>query len=175
VDLGRPKVESAAATLGRTAPWLRVRQLPLRLSEDNAAEILAGWQVVIEGSDSIATKFLVSDRAVSLGIPAVIGGVVRFSGQVMTVVRGAACYRCLFEEPPQEAPPSCQQAGVLGPSCGVVGALQASEALRILSGCPPRYAGGVLTIDLLAGRFRTVPVSPRPGCPACGISNPRRP
>lgn len=167
-DLGIPKVASALMALGRRAPLLEVLPIAARLEAHNAARMLVGHDVIIEGSDSIETKFLVSDTAVRLGIPVVIGGVVRWAGQVLTVLPGqTACYRCLFEDLPDGALPSCQDAGVMGPSCGVVGALQAGEALHLLCGRAPAYAGAVLVCDLLAGSYRRVPLSRRPDCPVC--------
>jgi adenylyltransferase/sulfurtransferase len=167
-DLGRPKVESGRDALLRHGA--DVVPIAARLGPENAREILAGWQVVVDGSDSIATKFLVSDTAVRLGLPAVIGGVVRWSGQLLTVLPGeTACYRCLFEAPPAEAPPSCQEAGVLGPACGLIGALQAAEVRRLLAGQRPRYAGAVLVADLLSLRLRRVAIHRRTGCEACKL------
>jgi adenylyltransferase/sulfurtransferase len=171
-DLGRAKVDAAADTLRRRAPEVRVTAVRARLGAENAAELLAGHRVVLEGSDSLATKFLVSDTAVRLGIPVVVGGVVGFDGQVLTVLPGrTACYRCLFEEPPGpqalEEVATCQQAGVLGPACGVIGALQAGEALRLLRGEEPAFAGALLVADLRRDQHRRVPLRRRPGCPAC--------
>lgn len=166
--LGQAKVLSAAATLAGAAPGLTLRARAARLTPESAAELCAGQDLLIDGSDSIATKFLVSDSAARLGVPAVIGGVVRFAGQVMTVRPGGACYRCLFEEPPPEgSTATCQAVGVLGPACGIIGALQAQEALRILTGAAPRYADAVLVVDLLRARYRRVPVPRRVTCPAC--------
>lgn len=173
-DLGRPKVRAAADTLA-AQPRVASGQLRLvlheaRLKPDNAESLLAGHQLVIEGSDDLETKFLVSDCAVRCKVPAIIGGVVRWSGQLMTVwpPGASACYRCLFEEPP---PPgsalTCQQAGVLGPACGLVGGLMATEALLALRGTP-ELAGALLTVDLLGWRLRRVPIGRRPDCPACG-------
>jgi adenylyltransferase/sulfurtransferase len=172
--LGQPKVEAAAAMLKRRCqrgesgqPTLALHPLATRLSPDNSRALFSDHDLVIDGSDDLATKFLVNDTARALGRPALIGGIVRFSGQLQTIWPGAACYRCLFEEPP---PPdrvlSCQSAGVLGPSCGLVAGLMATEALAILAG-RPRYAGAVLTLDLLAGQRRRIRLSPRPDCPAC--------
>lgn len=171
-DLGRPKVDAAADTLRRRGQ-VRVTPVRARLCAENAAALLGGHKVVVEGSDSIETKFLVSDTAVRLGIPAVVGGVVGFEGQVLTVLPGrTACYRCLFEAPPGpqalEEIATCQQAGVLGPACGVIGALQAAEALRLLRGAAPAFAGALLVADLRRDRHRRVPLRRRPGCPACG-------
>jgi adenylyltransferase/sulfurtransferase len=174
-DLGRRKVDSAADRLAaRTPAGFVCERRAVRLDADNAAALFAAHHLVIEGSDDLATKFLVNDTALRLGIPAVIGGVVRFSGQIVTVVPSLSsipplgCYRCLFEEPPEPGlAATCQQSGVLGPSCGLVGGLMAAEATRILAGAPPLYAGRVLTVDLLRWRMRRVPLGPRPGCTAC--------
>jgi molybdopterin/thiamine biosynthesis adenylyltransferase len=168
-DLGRLKVDSAAARLRR--PGLEIRALPERLEARSAPALFAEHDLVIEGSDDLVTKFLVNDEAIGAGVPALIGGVVQWSGQVLCVHPGrpAACYRCLFEEPPGEEAdvPTCQRAGVLGPACGVVGGLMATEALRILRGEPPRHAGALLSMDLLSWRIRRVAPRPRPGCAAC--------
>jgi adenylyltransferase/sulfurtransferase len=177
-DLGSDKVLAATATLrarlgtgGRTER-LAIAPRALRLDAENAEALLRGHDLVIEGSDDLRTKFVVNDSACRLGIPALIGGVVRFSGQIVTVWPGAACYRCLFEEPPAEGlAQSCQQAGVLGPACGVVAGLMAAEAVRILgagkSATPPSYAGAALTLDLLHWQARTVPIGRRRDCSAC--------
>lgn len=174
-DLGRRKVDSGADRLARLSPALRVERVAEPLSAASAATLLSAHDLVIEGSDDLLTKFLVNDAALRAGIPAIIGGVVRWSGQILTVVPARsgtprhACYRCLFEAPP---PPgtaqSCQQAGVLGPACGVVGGTMALEAQRLLRGAAPRFAGTIWTADLLRGRFRAVPVGVRPGCTGCG-------
>lgn len=176
-DLGRRKVDSAADRLTKCAgDAVRCERLALRLDAGCARELVGQHDLVIEGSDDLTTKFLVNDVARQLGVPVVIGGVVRFSGQIVTVVKpparetaeSAGCYRCLFEELPAEgAAATCQQAGVLGPACGLVGGLMAAEAVRLLGGVAPLYAGAVLTLDLLRWRLRRVPLPSRPGCSAC--------
>jgi len=175
-DLGTPKAMAAAATLRARRPRvadgrLAVVPLVLRLAAENAAALVREHDLVVEGSDDLLTKFLVNDCACALARPAVIGGVVRFTGQVLTVRPGAACYRCLFEEPPPEGTAvSCQQAGVLGPACGVVAGLMVKEALHILEGdvaAAPR-SGPLITVDLLRGRTRRVPIGRRHDCSACG-------
>jgi molybdopterin/thiamine biosynthesis adenylyltransferase len=147
--------------------------LPLsrKLHTDNAAKLLREHDIVIEGSDDLYTKFLVNDYALALGLPAVIGGVVRFAGQVLTVWPGAACYRCLFEAPPEPGvAQSCQEAGVLGPACGVVAGIMADEALRILDGDGPRLSGTLLSLDLGSWQLRRVAIGRRHDCRACAAT-----
>jgi len=150
-DVGRPKVEVATERLRGLAPALR------------------GFDVVLDGTDTIAAKFVVSDAAVAAGVPLVHAGVLGFRAQLLTVLPGrSACYRCVFEEaPPPGDVPSCQEAGVLGPVAALAGALQAAEAIRLLAGEPPAWANALLALDTQAGRWRTVPVAPNPRCPAC--------
>lgn len=182
-DLGAPKVVAAADALRARRPRARAKKggdsleivsLPRRLGLDNAARLFREHDLVIEGSDDLPTKFLVNDHACALRVPAIIGGVVRFSGQVMTVWPGAACYRCLFEDPPEaELAASCSQAGVLGPACGVVAGLMSIEAQRILAGefgarGRPELAGCVMTLELSRWQLRRVGVGRRVDCPACG-------
>lgn len=173
--LGQPKVQAAAAMLTRrspraqgTSPSLRIHARAERLTDDNCLDLLRDHDLVIDGSDDLHTKFRVNDAACALGKVALIGGIVRFVGQLQTIWPGAACYRCLFEDPP---PPgsaiSCQQAGVLGPACGLVAGLMAQEVRAILRR-QPAYAGAVLTLDLLRWQKRRIALSPRPDCPACG-------
>ena len=165
-DLGRPKVDSASDALRARFPSLAVTPIRARVGADNARALFAGWDVVIDGTDSIESKFLINDFCVDSSVPLVHGGCVRYSGQVMTIVPGSACYRCLFEAPPPPgAAPSCSVAGILGAFAGVIGALQAAEALAILDG-KPRLAGQILVVDGRAGTRRTVRVKQRPGCEA---------
>jgi adenylyltransferase/sulfurtransferase len=160
-DVGRAKVDVAASRLRG------VRVVTHRAHF--APEHLAGADVVLDGTDSIAAKFLVNDACVDAGIPLVHAGVLGFRAQLLTVLPGrSACYRCVFEEaPPPGDVPSCQEAGVLGPVPSLAGALQAAEALRVLAGIAAHYADRLLTFDLHAGRWRVVPVAARPACPAC--------
>jgi len=164
-DLGRPKVEVAAARLERLHPALHVD----RHEASFTAGHLAGATVVLDGTDSIAAKFLVNDACVAAGIPLVHAGVLGFRVQLLTVLPGqSACYRCVFEEaPPPGDVPSCQEAGVLGPLPALAGALQAAEAIRVVTGVPVAYADRLLAGDLHTGRWRTVPVAARAACPAC--------
>jgi adenylyltransferase/sulfurtransferase len=165
-DIGRPKVESAAEALRARFPSLALTPMRARLDAANAAALLAGWDVVIDGTDSLASKFLLNDFCVSVSVPLVHGGCVRYSGQIMSVLPGLSCYRCLFEAPPPPGTaPSCGEAGILGAFAGIIGALQGEEALAILAG-RPRYAGAMLIVDGKAGRRRTVRIKRRADCAA---------
>lgn len=166
--VGEPKTHSALRRLDGLNPEVRVRTVERRLDAADARELLDGHDAVLDGSDNFSTKFAVNDACVALGIPAVIAGILRFDGQVVTVPAGAPCYRCLFGgEPPPGQVPTCSAAGVLGPVAGVVGSLQASEALRLLLGIGAAQEGRVLTVELLDPRVRAVPFPRDPGCTAC--------
>jgi adenylyltransferase/sulfurtransferase len=167
-DVSRPKVEAAAERLALLSPGLRVERWRERFGP--AHELLARrFDVVLDGTDTIAAKFAVNDACVAAGVPLVHAGVLGFRAQLMTVLPGrSACYRCVFEEaPPPGDVPSCQEAGVLGPVVALAGALEAAEAIRLSTGGRPLYAGRLLTLDLKGGRHRTVPLFPSPRCPAC--------
>jgi molybdopterin-synthase adenylyltransferase len=166
--VGEPKTHSALRRLDALNPDVRVRTVERRLDADNAVALLRGHDAVLDGSDNFPTKFAVNDACVELGITAVIGGILRFEGQVVVVPPGGPCYRCLFRaEPPPGQVPTCSAAGVLGPVAGVVGSLQASEVLRHLVGAGASQAGRVLPVDLLDPRIRAVPFPADPECPAC--------
>jgi len=166
--VGISKAESARRRVAALNPGVRVRTVERRLDTDNAAELLAGHQVVVDGSDNFSTKFAVNDACVRLGMCAVIGGVIRFEGQVVVVPPGAPCYRCLFgAEPDAGLVPSCRAAGILGAVAGMVGSLQAAEALRALLGAGEEQGGRVLVLDALRPRLRSVPFPRDPGCRAC--------
>jgi molybdopterin/thiamine biosynthesis adenylyltransferase len=169
IDVGRPKVESARDALIRRWPELRVETKRIRIGQQNARGILRGAAVVLDGTDSIDSKFVINDACVAEGVPLVHGGVVRWEGQLMTVIPGGACYRCLFEEPPREAPPTCEQAGVLGPAAGVIGTMMADEALRALDG-KPALAGTMIVCDFSSSKRRLVRIHRRRGCEACAAS-----
>jgi molybdopterin/thiamine biosynthesis adenylyltransferase len=168
-DLGRPKAEAAAARLRRLHPGVRVEAIGLRFDAGNAAELAASVDVLVDGSDNFATKFLASDAAVAARRPLVHGGVLRYTAQLLTVVPGqTGCLRCLFEEPPAPGTvPTCADAGVLGALAGLAGALMGAEALRVLAGERGAYAGRLVVYEARGGRTRLVPLRRRPGCPAC--------
>jgi adenylyltransferase/sulfurtransferase len=152
-------------------PDVEVKTYPVRFEDDNADEIAAGYQFIIDGSDNFDTKFLVNDTAIKLGIAFSHAGIVRLQGQTMTVIPGkSACYRCLFKAPP---PPeeilNCQASGILGAVAGTLGTIQATEAIKYLAG----FETGLLTDRLLVYdakqmRFRDVEVKRDPNCSSCG-------
>ena len=174
-DLGRAKVDVAAERLRALAPALRIVTWRERFPEGDAARALPDFDVVLDGTDTIAAKFAVNDAAVAAGVPLVHAGVLGFRGQLMTVLPGdTACYRCVFEEAPAAGEvPSCEEAGILGPTAALAGALAAAEAVRLVTGEDAAYAGRLLVIDTLGGRHRSVPLGRRPRCRTCE-SAPRR-
>ncbi len=167
--LGAGKAQSAARRLSLLNGAVQCRALRRRLVPDNAGALLAGHDCIVDGSDNFPTKFLVNDVALALGVPAVIGGVLAFRGQVLVVAPGGPCYRCLFGEPPPVGRVgSCRTAGVLGALAGIIGSLQAMEALKLLLGIGRPLAGRVQEYEALSGRWRQVPFPRAAGCPACG-------
>ncbi len=176
--LGRAKVASAAARLGALNPEVKVETYPLRLDAGNALKLLEPYDLVVDGSDNLPTRYLISDACVRLGKPLVYGAVSQFEGQLSLLhaeqggVTGP-CYRCLYPEtPPEGLAPSCAEGGVLGALVGVVGGLMATEALKYLVGLGESAGGsaaGRLThYDALSGELRTIRVNRNPNCPSCG-------
>ncbi len=162
-DLGRPKVESAASKLRAAFSELKVETLRERVTAQNAAELFSRHDVVLDCTDGVETKFLLSDVSVSTGVPLVYAGVLRLEGLAMRIEPGGPCLRCLFEAPPSDAP-TCAQAGVLGTVAGVMGGLQAALALTVneVQGVAP-----LQVVDAHAFSFRTVNVRRRSDCAAC--------
>jgi adenylyltransferase/sulfurtransferase len=169
-DVGRAKVDAARERLAAVNPHTRIVAHPLRLTAGNALEVLRGHDVVIDGTDNFATRYLVNDAGVLLGVPNVHGSVLRFEGRVSVFGTPAGpCYRCLFPSPPPpELVPDCADAGVLGVMPGLIGVLQATETIKWLTGAGDSLAGRLLLIDTLRLRFQTVALRRDPGCPACG-------
>jgi molybdopterin-synthase adenylyltransferase len=171
-DLTQRKVESAKAKISKLNPDVEIVVYPVRLEQDNAAGIFAGYDFIVDGSDNFPTKFVVNDIAVRMGIAFSHAGIVRLQGQTMTVLpRKSACYRCLFEQPP---PPggilSCQQAGILGAVAGTIGSIQATEAVKYLAGIDEGLlTDRLLTYDAKSMKFRTVDVKRNVNCAACGV------
>ncbi len=169
-DLDRPKAHSGQARLEELNPEVRVEPHVLRLRAGNVAGLLEGYDVVVEGSDDLATKLLVNDACVAAGRPLVLGAVAGWDGQLL-VVRPpeTACYRCVVRDgPAPHALASCASAGILGPVAGVVGSLQAVEALRLCLGRPSPIAGRLVCYDGRAVELTALEVRRDPGCRACG-------
>jgi adenylyltransferase/sulfurtransferase len=169
-DVGAPKVEAAAARLRGLNPDVDVRMHPVRLEAANAREIIAEYDVVLDGTDTFPSRYLASDVCVWLAKPLVYGSVMRFEGQVGVFdARTGPCYRCLFPEPPPpELAPNCAEAGVLGVLPGVIGLLQATEVLKLLLGAGEPLIGRLLVYDALAMEFRRFGIPKDPECVVCG-------
>lgn len=169
-DLGRPKVDSAADRLRDINPHVTVARHVTRLSAANALEIVGKYDLVVDGTDNFATRYLVNDACVLLGRPNVYGSIFRFDGQVSVFCTAdGPCYRCLYPEPPPPGlVPSCAEGGVLGVLPGLVGVWQATEALKLILGVGESLVGRLLLIDALGAQVRTVRVRRSPSCPACG-------
>ena len=169
-DVGRHKLASARDRIADINPGVLVESFPVRLSAGNALQILAGFDVVIDGTDNFATRYLVNDACVLLGLPNVYGSIFRFDGQasVFAAPHGP-CYRCLYRQPPPAGMvPSCAEGGVLGVLPGLVGTIQATEAIKLLTGAGTTLIGRLLLVDALHWRQRVVQVARDPQCPACG-------
>jgi len=169
--VGMPKTESAKKTLQALNPEVAVDEHRMRLTRDNAMELFAKYDLVVDGSDNFGTRYLVNDACVLLQKPNVHGSIFRFDGQATTFVPGGGrpCYRCLFPEPPPpELAPSCQEAGVLGVLPGMIGLVQAVEAVKLLLGRGEPLVGRLLLYDALEQKFREVRYARDPACPACG-------
>jgi sulfur-carrier protein adenylyltransferase/sulfurtransferase len=166
---GQPKTASAREALEALNPDVRVVPFQERLTRDNVLRILQDFDVVLDGGDNFPTRYLLNDACVLLGKPNVHGSVFRFEGQVTTFVPGRGpCYRCLYPAPPPpELAPSCAEAGVLGVLPGIVGLLQANEALKLLLGTGEPLTGRLLTFDGLATRFGELRLRRDPACPVC--------
>mgnify|MGYP000938204055 FL=1 len=168
--VGRPKVDSAAAAIRELNPDVEVVTHRTRLTAENALELLDGWDVVIDGTDNFPTRYLVNDATVMLGVPLVHGAVLGLNGQVgvFDAHRGP-CYRCLHPTPPPAGSvPSCAEAGVLGVLPGIIGTMQAAEALKLIIGGGEPLLGRLAILDAWGGRLREIPVAKNPGCPVCG-------
>jgi molybdopterin/thiamine biosynthesis adenylyltransferase len=168
-DLGQRKAVAAGRRLERLYPQLRMEALDQRFDADSGLPLARSVDLLLDGSDNFATKFLANDVALAAGRPLVHGGVLRYTAQLLTVLPGqTGCLRCLFEEPPPPgAVPTCATAGVLGGLAGLAGALMAEEAVRILSGRPGAYAGRMLVFEAREARARQVRIPRRTGCPGC--------
>ncbi len=168
--IGERKVDSAKKTLVALNPDVNVVTHDVRVGADNIVELFEGYDLVVDGTDNFPTRYLVNDASLLTRTPVVHGSIFRFEGQV-TVFKpyDSACYRCLVPEPPPpELAPSCAEAGVLGVLCGIIGSLEAVEAVKVLLGLGESLAGRLMAYDALEQSFRTFKVRRDPSCPACG-------
>jgi sulfur-carrier protein adenylyltransferase/sulfurtransferase len=168
--VGQPKLDSAEARLRDLNPHVHLERYDTRLSAANALAIIRGYDVVVDGTDNFATRYLVNDACVLLGVPNAYGSIFRFEGQASVfATREGPCYRCLFRNPPPaDAVPNCAEGGVLGVLPGLVGTIQATEAIKLLLGIGRPLVGELLLVDALGMQFRRVKVRRDPDCPACG-------
>jgi len=169
-DLNRPKVDSAKDKIETLNPDVRVEAVKGWVTADNILELIADYDFVIDGTDNFPTKFLINDACVLGKIPFSHGGILRFSGQTITVIpHESACYRCVFlEPPPPDAVPACGQAGVLGVMAGVLGTLQATECLKYILGKGDLLVNRILIFDALKTRFNEIKLNKNRHCPICG-------
>ena len=172
-DVGRPKTRSAADAVAALNPETRVEPHPVRLDGTNAAELIAGYDIVADGSDNFDTRFLVNDACYLAKKTLVSAAVTEFEGQLSTYKPHAGhdlpCYRCLFPGPPPPGTaPSCSETGILGAAAGVMGTLQALEVLKEILGLGESLAGRLLIYEALSTRFRTVRMHRDPACALCG-------
>ena len=168
-DVGRPKVQSALDNIKAYNPDVNVVLHETRLESDNAMDIIEQYDLVINGADNFATRYLVNDACYLLNKPLVDGSILIFDGQATVFLPGQGCYRCLFPSPPPPGMvPNCAEAGVLGALTGLVGSIQATEALKHFLGIGESLSSRLLLIDALSMSFREVRLKRNPNCPLCG-------
>jgi molybdopterin/thiamine biosynthesis adenylyltransferase len=168
-DVNKPKVLSAKEKINRLNPDVNVLTYQTFLTSENAFEIIKEYDFIIDGTDNFPVKFLINDACVLAKKPFSHGGILRFDGQTMTYVPGTACYRCLFHSPPPpNAVPTCSQAGVLGAIAGMLGTIQAAEALKYLTGSGELLTDKLLSFNAKTMAFRTVKTKRSEKCPICG-------
>jgi molybdopterin/thiamine biosynthesis adenylyltransferase/rhodanese-related sulfurtransferase len=169
-DVGRSKAQSAKDSLAETNPLVNVVIHEERLDNDNVMELFAGYDLIVDGTDNFATRYLVNDAAVLLGKPYVWGSIYRFDGQASVFwAEHGPCYRCLYPEPPPAGMvPSCAEGGVLGVLCASIGAIQVNEAIKLLTGIGEPLLGKLMIYDALEMEYRKLPVRKDPDCAICG-------
>ena len=169
-DINTPKVESAAEKMRAINPDITIKTYQELLCADNINSVISGYDFILDGTDNFPTKFLVNDACVFNSIPFSHGGILRFRGQTTTVIPGqTACYRCSFRNPPPpDAVPSCAQAGVLGAVAGMLGTIQAAEALKFITGTGKLLTNAILTFDAKTMSFRKISINKQEDCPVCG-------
>ena len=167
--IGLSKLESARQTLARYNPGVDVVSHEFAINSDNAMELMKDYDIIVNGADNFATRYLVNDAAYLSGKPLVDGSILIFDGQITTHVPGHGCYRCIFPEPPPPGMvPNCAEAGVLGALTGTIGSLQATEVVKVLLGVGEPLIGRLLLVDALNMEFRMVKTRQDPACPLCG-------
>src|SRR5437016_11703505 len=169
-DVGRPKLESAKEKIAAINPFVNVKPFETRLTSENALKIFEGFDIIVDGTDNFPTRFLVNDACVFTGKPNVYGSIFRFEGQASVfAAKDGPCYRCLYPEPPPPGlVPSCAEGGVLGILPGLVGLIQATEAIKLILGAGDPLIGRLLLVDALGMTFRTLKLRKNPDCPVCG-------
>ncbi|MGV8093345.1 MAG: ThiF family adenylyltransferase [Mangrovibacterium sp.] len=168
-DVGKPKVISAKEKISQLNPDVQVIAYHELLYAGNALDIVRDYDFIVDGTDNFPVKFLINDACVKAGKPFSHGGILRFEGQTFTYVPGSACYRCLFQAPPPpDLVPTCSQAGVLGAIAGMLGTIQAAEALKFLTGAGDLLTNKLLTFNAKKMEFRTINVKHNHRCPVCG-------
>ena len=170
-EVGKPKTDSAARAVARINPHVQVQAHQTRLTEENGAAIISGYDIVLDGCDNFDTRYLVNRLAVAAGIPLVSAAIGRWEGQlsVFYPAGGYPCYECIFPEAPDPGlVPACAEAGVLGAMAGVMGSMQAAEAVKMITGAGQPLLGRMLLYDALGAETRTIRLSRREDCPICG-------
>jgi molybdopterin/thiamine biosynthesis adenylyltransferase/rhodanese-related sulfurtransferase len=168
--IGMPKVDSAKIMLNGLNPDVKIVPHKMRLTSDNIMSILGDYDLVVDGADNFPTRYLLNDAALKLGKPVIHASIFRFEGQLTAFIPNEGpCYRCLYPQPPPpDMAPSCQEAGVLGVLPGIIGSLQANEAIKVLLGMGTSLAGRLLIFDALKTKFRELKLRRDPQCPTCG-------
>jgi len=168
-DVGRAKVDSARDTMEALNPGIKIVTHRTLLTAENVMDIISGYDFVVDGTDNFAAKFLINDACVIAKKPFSHGAVFRFNGQLMTYVPGQGpCYRCVFREPPEHAVPNCKQAGVMGAMVGIIGCMQAVEAIKYLTGAGNLLTGKLAVFNALDMEMETIDLADVPDCPVCG-------
>src|SRR3954469_22577373 len=169
-DVGRPKLQSATEKLRGINPDIEIRPFETRLTSQNALELFRDFDLIVDGTDNFATRYLVNDACVLTGKPNVYGSIFRFEGQVSVfATKDGPCYRCVYPEPPPPGlVPSCAEGGVLGVLPGLVGVMEATEAIKLILGAGDPLIGRLLLVDALGMKFRELKLRKNPDCPACG-------
>jgi sulfur-carrier protein adenylyltransferase/sulfurtransferase len=172
-DIGKSKAQSAKESIAETNPYVEVVLHEERLDNDNVMSVFEGYDLIVDGTDNFATRYMVNDAAYFLGIPYVWGSIYRFDGQASvfapTLVEDAPCYRCLYPEPPPPGMvPSCAEGGVLGVLCASIGAIQVNEAIKLLTGIGDPLVGQLMIYDALEMEYRKLKVRKDPNCALCG-------